>query len=335
VNPRCLGIGAATPHGLAGGAALRATVRAGVLAPADDDGAVRVSVAVTEEAEEVCGARGWRRMSVSSRLACTALTLAARDAGLDPTELAGPETALVLSTRFGCLSLFESFHRALCDEGPRAVSPTVFTTGVLNAPTGHGSLEHKLRGPTHTLVGGEAAGFEALAIAAEILEAGGARHAFVVGVEEAAPLLLEGLAAGRARPAARVVGEGAVAILLEADATRGPELTAICLGRPGRAHGAEASHRALIDETLAAAGVVAGTLAESWRVGLGGADGGREAAACAGLPNLQAVAPALGYAPACASLAAVACAALAPAGAALATAQGGPASAGACVWRPA
>ena len=330
---RCTGIGAATPHGLAGGAALRATVRAGVRAPVDDDGAVRVSVAIMEEAEELCGPRGWRRMSVSSRLACTALTLAARDAGLDPTELAGPETALVVGTRFGCLSLFEEFHRALRDEGPRAVSPTVFTTGVLNAPTGHSSLEHQLQGPTHTLVGGEAVGLEALAIAAEILEAGGARRAFVVGVEEAAPLLLEGLRTGGAQPPSRVVSEGAVALLLDGAAAGGPELASVRLGRPGRRHGAESAHAALVAEALDDAGTDAPELVESWHVGLDGAEGAREAAASAGLPARHAVTPALGYAPACTSLAAAACAALAPAGVALATAAGGPATAGACVWR--
>jgi hypothetical protein len=324
VSLRCAGIGAVTPHGLLAGAALRAAAT-GPAWPAD-----RPARVAEFDEDAIGGARGWRRMAPVSRFALAACALALRDAGLAPEDVAGPDTALVLGTRYGSLTLFEDFHRA----GPRAVSPTVFTTGVLNAPTGHASLERRWEGPTHTVVGGGAPGFEALAVAAELLAAGAARRALVVGAEEWAPLLEVGRAAAGNGAHALPTAEGAVALCLTGEGGRGATLRSVRLGSPGHRHGAARAHAALVAEALAAAATPAPAVREAWRAGGIGAGDARERAACAGLPTPHAVAPALGYAPAVTSLASVACAALAPAGAvAVATAAGGTGATGVAVWR--
>lgn len=219
-------------------------------------------------------APGWRRMSLPSKLAYLAAATT-RVAWQDQVEAAGEEVGVVIGSRFGCLSLFEEFHKALRDEGPRAVSPTVFTTGVLNAPVGHASLGQGLRGPCHTIVGGEAAGMEAVALAWELIQSGALRYAIAVGVEEAPPILVEALRAGSGLSPKRAVTEGAWALLLTCDVQPGlPVIGALASERCGRGHDSAERHADLMRR-------IAGDAVPA-RVdlpGLPGADGDRERAA--------------------------------------------------------
>ncbi|MHC5020345.1 MAG: beta-ketoacyl synthase N-terminal-like domain-containing protein [Planctomycetota bacterium] len=220
----------------------------GLLPPGD--GSVRRQPEEAIEDDLHATAKGWRRMSRASKLAYIACAHALADAsGLvgAPEEGEAAETALVVGSRYGCLSLFEEFHQALRDEGPKAVSPTVFTTGVLNAPVGHASLGQGLRGPCHTLVGGEAAGLEAIALAWELVASGAVRRAVAVGVEEAPAILIEALRAASALPAGREAGEGAAAIVLEARDVGGrARVDSVATGRCGRRHGSTEAHAELL-----------------------------------------------------------------------------------------
>jgi hypothetical protein len=243
-------------------------------APAMGDGPVlRVDEAMLDDYPGA-DARGWRRMSLSSKLAYLAVAHA-RLAWDDAVADAGDQVGVVIGSRYGCLSLFEEFHRALRDEGPRAVSPTVFTTGVLNAPAGHASLGQGLRGPCHTLVGGEAAGLEAIALAWELIQSGSLKYAFAVGVEEAPPILIEALRAGSALSPARPVSEGAWCVLLaESALAETPVIGAVATGRCGRGHDSAARHAVLLRQ--AAGGAIPAFVDLP---GLPGADGERERAA--------------------------------------------------------
>ncbi|MCI0342804.1 MAG: hypothetical protein L0216_16960 [Planctomycetales bacterium] len=306
------GIGALTPLGIGTGADLVAAARAARRPAADPDGALRVRAF---EPETIGEAKDWRRMSRSSILAVSASLLALRDAGAGSP---GDETAVVVGTRYGCLSLFEEFHRVFREQGPRAVSPTVFSTGVLNAPGGHLSVERGIRGPCHTIVGGEAVGLEALAVAANLLLAGAARRAVAVGVEEAPTLLLEGLRAARGR---RSPGEGAVALVLEAEPSRVnagvrgayARLAAVALGRPGRGRAAGPAHAILAGTALARAGVSTWEVALAAVAGTPGALGAAEAHGLAGglpsRPTRLPLAPLLGDSAGCLSAATAAVAA--------------------------
>ncbi len=312
IGPFVAGIGSVTPLGIGTGADLLTAARAARRPAADPDGALRVP---PFEPEAIGEAKDWRRMSRSSVLAVSAAILSLRDAG---PEALGDETAVVVGTRYGCLSLFEDFHRVLREQGPRAVSPMVFATGVLNAPAGHLSVERAFRGPCHTLVGGEAVGLEALAVAADLLSAGAAPRVIAIGVEEAPPLLIEGLRAARGR---RSPAEGAVAIVLEAEPSswagggRGPyaRLAAVALGRPGRGRTAGPAHAILAGSALAKAGVSTWEVALAAVAGTVGALGAAEARGLAGglpsRPTRLPLAPLLGDSAGCLSAATAAVAA--------------------------
>ena len=331
------GIGAVTPLGRHDGAGLLAAIRAGRPAPADADGARRVP---DFDPETVGPARDWRRMSRASMFTVAAGLLALRDAGIADEKL-GEDTALVVGSRLGCLSLFEAFHGAWRDEGPRAVSPTVFSTGVLNAPAGHLAIERGIRGPCHSLVGGEAVGAEAVALAAELLAAGVVRRAIAIGVEECPPLLVQALRVGRAAPPRGkfVPSEGAVALVLEAGSRpggaegRGVRLGGISLGDVPRGRAVDLEYATAIHAALGSAGVGSKALAAIAATARGGAPGIREDQALSKLfPRAarHAIGPVLGDGPGLASAAAVACAAvLAREG--RPTLASAPAPSGACV----
>lgn len=310
------GIGAVTPLGLFDGAGLLAAIRAGRPAPADADGARRVA---EFDPETIGPARDWRRMSRASMFTVAAGLLALREAGITEEKL-GEDTALVVGSRLGCLSLFEQFHGAWRDEGPRAVSPTVFSTGVLNAPAGHLAIERGIRGPCHSLVGGEAVGAEAVALAVELLASGTVRRAIAIGVEECPPLLVQALRVGRAAPPRGkfVPSEGAVAIVLEAGTRpgaaggRGARLAGVSLGGVPRGRAVDLEYATAIHAALGSAGIDARALVAVAATARGGAPGIREGRALGKLfPQAarHAIGPVLGDGPGIASAAAIACAA--------------------------
>lgn len=242
------------------------------LLPPDADATNRQRWRDAIEDGPLATAKGWRRMSWSSKLAWHALQVAIASDSDHAEEIESTRTGMVIGSRYGSLSLFEAFHEVLRDEGPGAVSPTVFTTGVLNAPVGHASLGQGVQGPCHTLVGSEAAGLEAIALGWELIQSGSIDRVFAIGVEEAPPILREALTTAGALPRDRNVVEGATALTLEA--TERPGLAvigALATGRCGRRHDAVDAHARLLE-------TVAGDSPPSRAVipGCSGADGDRE-----------------------------------------------------------
>lgn len=148
-----------------------------------------------------------RRMGPPSRLAVAAARMALADAGLDVALLAGPGTAVVLSTAFGPCSFSEALLRQVLRDGPESASPYLFTESVANAPAAQIAIACGARGPNVTLCQREAGPLLAVARGAAEVAAGSAERALVGAVDEMPPLLhavldrFGALAGGRPRPA--------------------------------------------------------------------------------------------------------------------------------------
>jgi 3-oxoacyl-[acyl-carrier-protein] synthase II len=148
-----------------------------------------------------------RRMGPPSRLAVAATRMALADAGLDPALLAGPGTAVVLSTAFGPCSFSEALLRQVLRDGPESASPYLFTESVANAPAAQIAIACGARGANVTLCQREAGPLLAVARGAAEVAAGSAERALVGAVDEMSPLLhamldrFGALARGRSRPA--------------------------------------------------------------------------------------------------------------------------------------
>jgi 3-oxoacyl-[acyl-carrier-protein] synthase II len=178
-----------------------------------------------------------RRMGPPSRLAVAATRMALADAGLDPALLAGPGTAVVLSTAFGPCSFSEALLRQVLRDGPESASPYLFTESVANAPAAQIAIACGARGANVTLCQREAGPLLAVARGAAEVAAGSAERALVGAVDEMSPLLhavldrFGALAGGRSRPGRGEIGrpldrrrdgvvaaDGATVLLLESAA---------------------------------------------------------------------------------------------------------------------
>jgi len=155
-----------------------------------------------------------RRMGPPSRLAVAAARMALAEAGLDAAQLAGPGTAVVVSTAFGPCSFSEALLRQVLRDGPEAASPYLFTESVANAPAAQIAIACGARGANVTLCQREAGPLLAVARGAAEVAAGRAERALVGAVDEMSPLLhavldrFGALARGRSRPARGARQEG-------------------------------------------------------------------------------------------------------------------------------
>src|SRR5262249_9816018 len=86
-------------------------------------------------------------------------------------------------TLFGSLGTVSGFDCRALTAGPAYVKPLDFANTVFNAAAGQTAIWHQLGGPNTTL-GGASAGLEAIAFAAQQLEAGRADVMLARGVEE-------------------------------------------------------------------------------------------------------------------------------------------------------
>jgi len=130
-----------------------------------------------------------RRMGPPSRLAVAAARMALGEAGIDPAWLAGPGTAVVVSTAFGPCSFSEALLRQVLRDGPEAASPYLFTESVANAPAAQIAIACGARGANVTLCQREAGPLLAMARGAAEVAAGRAERALVGAVDEMSPLL--------------------------------------------------------------------------------------------------------------------------------------------------
>lgn len=141
--------------------------------------------------------KGLAALSRSSLLASAAMALL--DGGpAGAGSAAGSEalkTALVVGTAYGHLESKFRFCEEAGKTGVQLVSPILFPNTILNALGGHTAILYGLRGPNSTLSSGRASGLEALRYGKELIEAGRADRAAVVGCDEVSTALLRGLEA--------------------------------------------------------------------------------------------------------------------------------------------
>jgi len=129
-----------------------------------------------------------RRMSRPSRFAVAAARSALDDAGVEVTKDPDPGLAVSLATTFGPSLHTQRLLDQLFDEGPEAMSPSLFTECVPNAASSQVAIRCRASGPNNTICQREAGAILALARGAAEIRAGRARRALAGAVEEMTPV---------------------------------------------------------------------------------------------------------------------------------------------------
>ncbi|MFF7097766.1 beta-ketoacyl synthase N-terminal-like domain-containing protein [Streptomyces rubradiris] len=189
--------------------------------------------------------REMRHKDRASRLALRAAESALHDAGLTDahttfTGVAGA-TAVVVSTNLGNVDSVCEAADTIAREGVRGLSPLGLPQTSSNVVAGWVAIRYGLRGPNLTVCNGVTSGLDALAWARNLIGAGRADAAVVVGVEPANDV------------ATKLLGEqstdAAVAVVLE------PAGAAVCRGARPRATIAGYARARDLAAALACAGV--------------------------------------------------------------------------------
>ncbi|GHH79001.1 hypothetical protein GCM10018781_56020 [Kitasatospora indigofera] len=133
--------------------------------------------------------RELRHKDRASRLALRAAESALHDAGLtdDAAAFTGAadETAVVVSTNLGNADSVCEAAATIAGAGVRALSPLGLPQTSSNVTAGWVAIRYGLRGPNLTVCNGATSGLDALAWARNLVVAGRAEAAVVVGVEPA------------------------------------------------------------------------------------------------------------------------------------------------------
>lgn len=169
--------------------------------------------------------RELRHKDRASRLALRAAEFALHDAGLTDADAtftgAADATAVVVSTNLGNVGSVCAATDTIAREGVRGLSPLGLPQTSSNVIAGWVAIRYGLRGPNLTVCNGVTSGLDALAWARNLIVAGRAEAAVVVGVEPANDVT------------AKLLGEqstdAAVAVVLE------PADAAACRGARPRA----------------------------------------------------------------------------------------------------
>lgn len=125
-----------------------------------------------------------RPLDRSSILACSAATLALRDADHDPRADGALPTGLVLGTMFGSIHTISEFDRRALTAGPSYAKPLVFANTVINAAAGQTAIRLGLNGVNATISGGSVSGLQALGYAADLIKSGRNQRVLAGGCEE-------------------------------------------------------------------------------------------------------------------------------------------------------
>ncbi|MGV9268050.1 beta-ketoacyl synthase N-terminal-like domain-containing protein [Kitasatospora sp. NPDC003701] len=133
--------------------------------------------------------RDLRHKDRASRLALRAAEAALHDAGLADADAtftgAADATAVVVSTNLGNADSVCAATDTIAREGVRGLSPLGLPRTSSNVIAGWVAIRHGLRGPNLTVCNGVTSGLDAVAWARNLIVAGRAEAAVVVGVEPA------------------------------------------------------------------------------------------------------------------------------------------------------
>jgi 3-oxoacyl-[acyl-carrier-protein] synthase II len=132
----------------------------------------------------ILGKKGIRDLDRSTRLLCSAASLALNDSGLTVTEANTRQTGVSIGATFGSLHSISQFDRSALLEGPRFVNPSHFPNTVINSPASQVSIRFRIKGFNSTISTGFCAGLDALAYGAQFIRLGRADTVLAGGVEE-------------------------------------------------------------------------------------------------------------------------------------------------------
>ena len=138
--------------------------------------------------------RRFRRAADVSKYCLASSKLAIDDAGLDPYIWDGSKAGLVVGVTHCAINYSREFHAAMVKEGPAAVSPSLFSDSVLNAPAGNVSIAFNIKGAIHTIVGGTPAGIDAIGFATRVMRNSNLDLCLVGGAEEMDSVVSDGYA---------------------------------------------------------------------------------------------------------------------------------------------
>lgn len=218
--------------------------------------------------------REMRHKDGASRLALRAAESALHDAGLTDAHArftgVADSTAVVVSTNLGNVDSVCEATDTIAREGVRSLSPLGLPQTSSSVIAGWVAIRYGLRGPNLTVCNGVTSGLDALAWARNLIVAGRAETAVVVGVEPANDVAAKLLGEQSTKAAAAIVLEPADAAAARgtrpratiAGYARARDLTA-ALTSTGVA--AESVGLWLVDEAGAGAGAGAGHLLAATR----------------------------------------------------------------------
>lgn len=166
-----------------------------------------------------------------SEFALASVSLALRNACLDPAGEDPARIGIVMGTAFGCLATMRLFYEGVVEKGPRLAKPVLFPHAYANTSISLAAIEFGIKGPHAAVTSGAAASAEALLYALDLIRSGRAEVVLAGGAEALSAVLFEGyLQAGLLAPQAggpelacpfdrraggMVLGEGAAMLALE------------------------------------------------------------------------------------------------------------------------
>ena len=192
-----------------------------------------------------------RRCARVTHFAVAAAAQAVRDAGMSIGNESHPRVGVISAVSKGPIEYSRKFHAQFVRGGAKSVSPMLFPETVANASASHVASVLGLTGPNTTLFGDAAVGFNALAMARDILKWNLADAMLVVAPHEHDDIFEDAYRRFRWLMPKIGFSEGAAAMLLTRDRTASHwgEIVEVDRGQPWR-------RRSEIPNLLAAAPAV-------------------------------------------------------------------------------
>ena len=133
--------------------------------------------------------KNMRRMDKTSLMTAASSRLALEDAGVQITQENRDRVGIILGTAFGATDVTAQFAGTLLKEGPASVNPILVPNIVMNAPTGHTSIELGFRGVNTTVTHFAVSAETAIAYAIAEIRRGTADFILTGGVDILSKLL--------------------------------------------------------------------------------------------------------------------------------------------------
>lgn len=134
---------------------------------------------------DILGKKTARKLDRFIQLALVAAREALADAGWDPQRWDGTRVGIVVGNSLGGTETFEAEHRALIDNGPRAISPMTIPKGMNNMAAGMLAIDCHAHGPALVAANACASGTTAIGMGRDLLRSGQCDIVIAGGAESA------------------------------------------------------------------------------------------------------------------------------------------------------